>query len=97
MQSDRWRLDKEKEKVRTFELRKEQTEFLREKYPNEPIVKKVLSCEHNGVFEVDIDTKIEFMDFVEDESVFCMDESYGATKETTMLESIRDDIYYQTN
>ena len=44
-----------------------------------------------------MDTKIDFMLFVEDESVYWMDANYEPSAKTYMLESIRDDIYYQTN
>lgn len=83
--------------MRAFKLQKEQIEFLRKMYPDNPVVQKVLSCENNGTFTVDADTKIDFMEFIEDESVFRMSEDYNATKETIILESIRDDVYYQTN
>lgn len=86
-----------KEMKRKFKLNEEQIAFLKEKYPKEPIVQKILSAENNGYFVVDVDTKIDFMDFVEDESVYWMDEHQEATPRTYMLESIRDDIYYQTN
>ena len=82
---------------RKFKLTEEQIMFLREKYPQEPIVQKVLNVENDGNFVVDVDTKIDFMDFVEDESVYWMGKDYSASPETIMLESIRDDIYYQTN
>ena len=80
-----------------FELTKEQIEFLKQMYPDQPLVQRVLSAEDNGYFVVDVDTKIEFMDFVEDESVYWMDEGQEPSEKTYMLESIRDDIYYQTN
>lgn len=83
--------------MRRFELKKEQIEFLKEMYPDNELVQRVLNCENNGAFEVDVDTKIDFMLFVEDESVYWMDEHQEATAKTYMLESIRDDIYYQTN
>lgn len=83
--------------MRRFELTNEQIEFLKEMYPDNELVQRVLSHENNGVFEVDVDTKIDFMLFVEDESVYWMDEHQEATPKTYMLESIRDDIYYQTN
>ncbi len=83
--------------MRRFELKKEQIEFLKKTYPDNELVQRVLNCENNGVFEVDVDTKIDFMLFVEDESVYWMDEHQEATPKTYMLESIRDDIYYQTN
>ncbi len=86
-----------KEMERKFELTKEQIEFLKKMYPDQPFVQRVLSVENNGQFIVDVDTKIDFMDFVEDESVYWMDEGQEPSEKTYMLESIRDDIYYQTN
>ena len=83
--------------MRRFELKKEQIEFLKEMYPDNELVQRVLNCENNGVFEVDVDTKIDFMLFVEDESVYWMDANHEPSEKTYMLESIRDDIYYQTN
>ena len=83
--------------MRRFELKKEQIEFLKEMYPDNELVQRVLNCENNGVFEVDVDTKIDFMLFVEDESVYWMDANYEPSAKTYMLESIRDDIYYHTN
>ena len=50
-----------------------------------------------GVFEVDVDTKIDFMEYMEDESVYWMNPHHEPSAKTYMLESIRDDIYYQTN
>ena len=44
--------------MRRFELKKEQIEFLKEMYPDNELVQRVLNCENNGVFEVDVDTKI---------------------------------------
>ena len=86
-----------KEMEREFELTKEQIEFLKQMYPDQPLVQRVLSAENNGHFVVDVDTKIDFMDFVEDESVYWMDEGQEPSEKTYMLESIRDDFYYQTN
>ena len=83
--------------MRRFELKKEQIEFLKEMYPDNELVQRVLSHENNGVFEIDVDTKIDFMLFVEDESVYWMNANYEPSEKTYMLESIRDDIYYQTN
>lgn len=82
----------------TFKLRKEQIKFLKEMYPDNKLVQKILSCEKAGIFEIDEeDTYINFMDYMEDESVAWMDENYDATSQTIMLESIRDDVYCQTN
>ena len=75
--------------MRRFELKKEQIEFLKEMYPDNELVQRVLNCENNGVFEVDVDTKIDFMLFVEDESVYWMDANYEPSAKTYMLESIR--------
>ena len=41
----------------------------------------------------DENTYIDFMDYLDDESVAWMDENYDATPQTIMLESIRDDIF----
>ena len=83
--------------MRKFELSQEQIDLLKKEYADNPLVQKVLTSENNRVFEVDIDTKIDFMDYIEDESVYWMGKDYEATPKTHMLESIRDDIYYQTN
>lgn len=83
--------------MRRFKLENEQIEFLKEMYPDNGLVQCVLKSEKNGVFEIDIDAKIDFMDFIEDESIYWMDEHQEATSKTYMLESIRDDIFYQTN
>ena len=83
--------------MRKFELSQEQIDYLKKEYADNPLVQKVLTSENNRVFEVDIDTKIDFMDYIEDESVYWMGKDYEATPKTHMLESIRDDIYYQTN
>ncbi len=86
-----------KEMKRKFELTEEQVAFLREMYPKDPLVERVLNAENNGSFVVDVDTKIDFMDFVEDESIYWLDEGQEPSERTYMLESIRDSIYYQTN
>lgn len=83
--------------MRRFELTNEQIEFLKEMYPDNELVQRVLSHENNGVFEVDVDTKIDFMEYMEDESVYWMNSHHEPSAKTYMLESIRDDIYYQTN
>lgn len=83
--------------IEKFELSEEQIEFLKKMYPDHPLVQRVLSVENNGHFEVDVDTKLDFMDFMEDESIYWMDEGQEPSEKTYMLESIRDDIYYQTN
>lgn len=80
-----------------FKLNDDQIEFLKKDYSKDDLVKKVLSKETEGSFEVDEETYIDFMDYIEDESVAWMDKDYNATPKTIMLESIRDDIYYQTN
>lgn len=83
--------------MRKFKLSLKQIEFLKKEYSEELLVARILEKEKDGFFEVDVDTKIDFMEFIEDESVYCMDEDYEATSKTLMLESIRDEIYYQTN
>ena len=83
--------------MRIFKLNEEQVEFLKNNYKDNDLVQKVLASEKDGTFEIDADTEIDFMDYIEDESVYWMGEDYEATSKTVMLESIRDDIFYQIN
>ena len=81
-----------------FKLKKEQIEFLKKTYPDNKLIQRVLSFEKEGIFEMDDEnTYIDFMDYLDDESVAGIDENYDATPQTIMLESIRDDIFCQTN
>ena len=81
-----------------FKLKKEQIEFLKKTYPDNKLIQRVLSFEKEGIFEMDDEnTYIDFMDYLDNESVAWMDENYDATPQTIMLESIRDDIFCQTN
>ena len=81
-----------------FKLKKEQIEFLKKTYLDNKLIQRVLSFEKEGIFEMDDEnTYIDFMDYLDDESVAWMDENYDATPQTIMLESIRDDIFCQTN
>ena len=81
-----------------FKLKKEQIEFLKKTYPDNKLIQRVLSFEKEGIFEMDDEnTYIDFMDYLDDESVAWMDENYDTTPQTIMLESIRDDIFCQTN
>ena len=58
------------------------------------LIQRVLIFEKEWIFEMDEEnTYIDFMDYLDDES----DENYDATPQTIMLESIRDDIFCQTN
>ena len=80
-----------------FKLKKEQIEFLKKVYPDNKLIQRVLSFEKEGIFEMDDEnTYIDFMDYLDDESVAWMDENYDATPQTIMLESIIDDIFCQT-
>ena len=57
------------------------------------LIQRGLSFEKEGIFEMDDEnTYIDFMDYLDDESVDWMDENYDATPQTIMLESIRDII-----
>lgn len=80
-----------------FNLTEEQIVFLKETFREEEIVQKVLRSAEGFTFFVDVDTKIDFMEFLEDASVDFMDKEQEATAETIKLEEIRDSIYYQTN
>lgn len=84
------------EKVK-FELSNEQIQFLKKHYPKNDLIQKILSTETEGRFEVDEDPYIDFMDYLDDESVAWMDKDYNATPKSIMIEKIRDDIYIQTN
>ena len=83
--------------MRKFKLKSDQIEFLKKMYPDNELVQRVLKSEKNGNFEIDVDTEIDFMEYIEDESVYWMDANYEASPKTYMLESIRADIFYQTN
>ena len=83
--------------MRKFKLKSDQIEFLKKMYPDNELVQRVLKSEKNGNFEIDVDTEIDFMEYIEDESVYWMDANHEPSEKTYMLESIRDDIYYQTN
>lgn len=80
-----------------FNLTEEQIVFLKETFREEEIVQKVLMSGEGIKFLVDVNTKIDFMEFLEDASVDFMDKEQEATAETIKLEEIRDSIYYQTN
>lgn len=80
-----------------FELNEKQIEYLKKEYPDNDLVQKVLATQKGVTFEIDLDTYLEFMDYIEDESVYWMDTNHEASPKTYMLESIRDDIFYQTN
>lgn len=80
-----------------FNLTEKQIVFLKETFHEEEIVQKVLRSKEGFTFFVDVDTKIDFMEFLEDASVDFMDKEQEATAETIKLEEIRDSIYHQTN
>lgn len=83
--------------MRKFKLEKAEIDFLKKVYPEDSLIQKILSFEKNGEIEVDIDTKVAFMEFLEDESIYWLSEDYESTPNTIMLERIRDSIYAQTN
>lgn len=80
-----------------FELSEKQIEYLKREYPNNELVQKVLETQKGMNFEINVDTYIQFMEYMEDESIYWMDANHEPSAKTYMLESIRDDIYYQTN
>lgn len=55
--------------MRKFKLTIKQIKFLKSKYSDNELVQKVLKSERDGYFEIDVDTKIDFMDYIEDQSV----------------------------
>ena len=69
-----------------FKLKKEQIEFLKKTYPDNKLIQRVLSFEKEGIFEMDDEnTYIDFMDYLDDESVAWMDENYDATPQTIVI------------
>lgn len=80
-----------------FKLNKKQIEYLKKEYSDNNLVQRVLTTQNGMMFEIDVDTYLDFMEYIEDESVYWMDGKQEATEKTYMLESIRDDIFYQTN
>ena len=53
-----------------FKLKKEHIEFLKKTYPDNKLIQRVLSFEKEGIFEMDDEnTYIDFMDYLDDESV----------------------------
>lgn len=48
-------------------------------------------------FEIDVDTYIDFMEYMDDEAIYWMDTNHEPSVKTYMFESIRDGIYHQTN
>ena len=56
------------EKVK-FELSNEKIQFLKKHYPKNDLIQKILSTEKKGEFEVDEDSYIDFMDYLDDDSI----------------------------
>ena len=52
-----------------FKLNEKQIEYLKREYPNSELVQRVLSTQKDTTFEIDVDTYIDFMEHIEDESV----------------------------
>ena len=62
------------------------------------LIQRVLSFEKEGIFEMDDEIHILISWIIWTmSSVAWMDENYDATPQTIMLESIRDNIFCQTN
>lgn len=78
-----------------FELRKEQVNFLRQKYASVPIVQKVLAAEKDLHFEVFVDDSIEFWKWLDTESVITMDDEQEPTDDTYVIEGIIDYLHSQ--
>lgn len=53
--------------MRIFKLNEEQVEFLKNNYKDNDLVQKVLVSEKDGTFEIDVNTEIDFMDYLEDD------------------------------
>ena len=81
---------------RRFTLTHEQVGFLRDRYFNVEIVRKVLEGEKDCAFDLDLDNGIDFYDWLDIESVMTMVND-APTDETYIIESIIDSIYCQIN
>lgn len=74
----------------TFDLTKDQAEFLGKKYSDIPLVNKILATRNGLRFTATEDDMIDFYDWLIDESINTMTADYDATEDTYMLESISD-------
>lgn len=59
-------------------------------YAEVPIVQKVLSTKKIILFTVSVDDYVEFWDWLDDQSVFTMDEDDEPTEETYLFEDMID-------
>lgn len=79
-----------------FTLTKEQVDFLRKKYKDEPIVAAVLAGEKDGVITVPANVSCDFWEWTVEESTATMQgKDYEPTDDTYMLESISDSMSAQ--
>lgn len=78
-----------------FVLRKEQVDFLREKYLGVQIVQKILQAEKSLHFDVSVDDSIEFWEWLDTESVVTMDDKQEPTDDTYTIEGIIDYLHWQ--
>lgn len=77
-------------KTRRFVLKEEQIRHLQKHYADVPIVQKLLSNRNKILFNADVDDYLEFWDWLDDQSVFTMDEDYEPTDETYLFEDMLD-------
>ena len=78
-----------------FVLKKEQVEFLRAKYPNVPIVQRVLATEKDLHFDISGDDDSDFFLWLDAESVVTMTADDEPTEDTYTIEGIIDYMHIQ--
>lgn len=77
------------------DLYKQDIDFLKEKYSDIPIVKKILEKEHRMHFQISEDAFIDFLGWLQDASVAAMSKDYEPTDESERLIGIHDYLYWQ--
>lgn len=77
------------------DLYKRDIDFLKEKYSDVPIVKRILEKEHRLHFQMSEDDFIDFLDWLQDASVAAMSWDYEPTDESEQLIGIYDYLYWQ--
>lgn len=73
-----------------FILKDEQIRHLRKHYAEVPIVQKAFANNKRDLFKISEKDYVEFWDWLDDQSVFTMDEDYEPTEETYLFEDMID-------
>ena len=73
-----------------FILKEEQIRNLRAHYADDSFAQRILSTEKKTLFTVPVDDYVDFWDWLDDQSVFTVDEDYEPTEETYLFEDMID-------